>query len=60
MKRKPRASPLRVNIWGNPKGRSRKIIAMQCGKFRAANRGRVLDAAERAAIEERLRSEGRL
>jgi hypothetical protein len=42
------------------KPRSRKVIDMRCGRFGRASKGRVLDAAERAAIEERLRSEGRL
>jgi hypothetical protein len=46
----------------NPKGvsglQSRRLQSARLGKFRAANRGRSLNAAERAAVEERLRRDG--
>lgn len=48
----------------NPKGvsglQSRRLQTLRAGKFRAANRGRRLDAAERQAVENQMRQEGRI
>jgi hypothetical protein len=50
------------SIWLNPKGvsgsQSRRVQSWGRGKYGAANRGRSLNAAERAAVEDRLRNDG--
>jgi hypothetical protein len=40
--------------------RSRKLVNSQLGKFRAANRGRRLDAQEILTIENLLREQGKI
>jgi hypothetical protein len=50
------------SLWLNPKGvsglQSRRLHSGRLGKFRAANRGHSLNATERAAVEDELRSKG--
>jgi hypothetical protein len=52
------------SIWLNPKGvsgqQSRRVQSWGRGKYGAANRGRNLNAQERAKVERRLRAEGRI
>jgi hypothetical protein len=50
------------SIWLNPKGlsgtQSRRVQSWGRGKYGAANRGRSLNAADRASVEDELRSKG--
>ena len=53
---------LRDSLSFNPKGlsgqQSRRVQSWGRGKYGATNRGRSLNAAERAAVEDRLRNDG--
>lgn len=48
----------------NPKGlsglQSRRLQNLRAGKFRAANRGRRLNADERRAVENQMRQDGKI
>jgi hypothetical protein len=53
-----------ASISFNPKGlsglRSRRLVNLRAGKFRAANRGRRLDDVECRAVETQLRQDGKI
>jgi hypothetical protein len=53
-----------ASISFNPKGlsglRSRRLVNLRAGKFRAANRGKRLEGDARRAVEDRLRLEGQI